>query len=148
MKKLIWIVILLAMIGGGGYWYYITHTDKEPVVTTLPVSRGDIVDAVGATGTLQAVTTVTVGTQVSGIVQDLYADFNDVVKKDKVIARLEPSILQRRSTPPGELGTPKPTSKQKVAQRRSQLVAQRSSRPSADGLRPRDSRHDGRLTRS
>ncbi len=49
---------------------------------------------VGATGTLQAVTTVQVGTQVSGIVQELYADFNSIVKKGQVIARLDPSMLQ------------------------------------------------------
>jgi HlyD family secretion protein len=49
---------------------------------------------VGATGTLQAVTTVQVGTQVSGIVQDLYADFNTLAKKGQVIARLDPSTIQ------------------------------------------------------
>ena len=56
--------------------------------------RGDVVERVQATGTLEAVTTVDVGTQVSGVVQDLYADFNDIVKKGQVIARLDPSILQ------------------------------------------------------
>ena len=60
----------------------------------MPVTRGDIVDAVGATGTLQAVETVQVGTQVSGTVQELYADFNSIVKKGQVIARLDPSLLQ------------------------------------------------------
>src|SRR5262249_2623502 len=63
-------------------------------VNTLPISRGTIIDGVRATGTLQAVTTVTVGTQVSGIVQDLPTDFNDIVKKGQVIARLDPSILE------------------------------------------------------
>ena len=47
----------------------------------MPVTRGDIVDVVPATGTLEAVTTVDVGTQVSGIVQDLYADFNSIVQE-------------------------------------------------------------------
>jgi HlyD family secretion protein len=63
-------------------------------VTTAVVARGDIADTVGATGTLQAVTTVQVGTQVSGIVQDLYADFNTLVRKGQVIARLDPSTIQ------------------------------------------------------
>ena len=49
---------------------------KEPEVRTAQITRGDIVDAVQATGTLEAVTTVQVGTQVGGIVQELYADFN------------------------------------------------------------------------
>ena len=60
----------------------------------MPVTRGDVVDAVAATGTLQAVETVDVGTQVSGIVQELYADFNSIVSKGQVIARLDPSLIQ------------------------------------------------------
>src|SRR3954466_2682540 len=94
MKKLIPIVLILAAVGGGGAWLYANRGEKEPTVNTLQISRGDIIDGVGATGTLQAVTTVTVGTQVSGIVQELYADFNDIVPKGKVIARLDPSILE------------------------------------------------------
>jgi HlyD family secretion protein len=93
MKRPITIVIILVAIGAGGAVFYATRADKEPTVTTLKTSRGAIVDAVGATGTLQAVTTVTVGTQVSGIVQELSADFNSIVKKGQVIARLDPSIL-------------------------------------------------------
>jgi HlyD family secretion protein len=94
MKKLITIVIVLVVIGAGGAVFYATRPEKEPTVTTLKTSRGAIVDAVGATGTVQAVTTVTVGTQVSGIVQELNADFNSIVKKGQVIARLDPSILE------------------------------------------------------
>ena len=94
MKKLIPIVLILAAVGGGGAWLYANRGEKEPTVNVAQISRGDIIDGVGATGTLQAVTTVTVGTQVSGIVQDLYADFNDIVTKGKVIARLDPSILE------------------------------------------------------
>ena len=55
-----------------------------------------MLEVVGATGTLQAVTTVQVGSQVSGTIQSLYADFNSQVKKDQVIARLDPSLLQAR----------------------------------------------------
>src|SRR3954463_601828 len=94
MKKLITIVVLLIAIGAAGAFFYANRGEKEPTVSTLKTSRGDIIDGVGATGTLQAVTTVTVGTQVSGIVQDLYADFNSIVKKGQVIARLDPSILE------------------------------------------------------
>src|SRR5688500_7106832 len=95
MKKLIWLVVVLAVGGAGGWYYYSTRPSKEPTITTLKTSRGSIVDAVGATGILQAVTTVTVGTQVSGIVQSLEGiDFNSIVKKGQVIARLDPSILE------------------------------------------------------
>ena len=65
----------------------------EIQVTTAPVTRGDIIDTVGATGTLQAVTTVQVGSQVSGNISWLGADFNSIVKKGQVIARLDPSML-------------------------------------------------------
>src|SRR4051812_37575576 len=94
MKKLITIVIVLIAIGAVGAAYYVRRGGPEPTVTTLQISRGDVVDQVGATGTLQAVTTVQVGTQVSGTIDELYADFNSIVKKGQVIARLDPSILQ------------------------------------------------------
>jgi HlyD family secretion protein len=94
MKKLLPILIILIAVGAGGAVFYAKRGEKEPTVNTLPISRGTIVDGVRATGALQAVTTVTVGTQVSGIVQDLPTDFNDIVKKGQVIARLDPSILE------------------------------------------------------
>jgi HlyD family secretion protein len=93
MKKLILIIIVLAGVGAGAGAYYMRKNTKEPEVRTAQITRGDIVDAVQATGTLEAVTTVQVGTQVGGIVQELYADFNDIVKQGQVIARLDPTIL-------------------------------------------------------
>ena len=74
MKKLLWIALVLIAVGAGGAVFYARRGDKEPTVTTLKTSRGSVIDVVGATGTLQAVTTVTVGTQVSGIVQELYVE--------------------------------------------------------------------------
>jgi HlyD family secretion protein len=95
MKKAIIALVLLALAGGGGYAYYkYRKKAPEPTVMTATVSRGDIADTVGATGTLQAVTTVQVGTQVSGTIQELHADFNSLVKKDQVIARLDPSLFE------------------------------------------------------
>jgi len=93
MKRLILIIIVLAGVGAGAGAYYMRKNVKEPEVRTAQVSRGDVVQGVQATGTLEAVTTVEVGSQVSGIVQDLYADFNSIVKKNQVIARLDPTIL-------------------------------------------------------
>jgi HlyD family secretion protein len=94
MKKLILTILVLAAVGVGAGAYYMRRGTKEPEVRTAPVTRGDIVDVVAATGTLEAVTTVQVGTQVGGIIQELYADFNSIVKKGQVIARLDPTLLQ------------------------------------------------------
>ena len=94
MKKLILIVLVLAAAGGGFYYYKLRSAAPEPTVMTQPFSRGDVVHTVGATGTLEAVETVDVGTQVSGVVDALYADFNDIVKKGQVIAKLDPQLIQ------------------------------------------------------
>ena len=61
---------------------------------TAKVERGNLRNSVTATGTLQAVTTVQVGSQASGTISALYADFNSTVKKGQVIAQLDPSVEQ------------------------------------------------------
>src|SRR5687767_8807213 len=94
MKKLITIILVLVAIGAGVNAYYMRDTRPGPTVNTLPIPRADISDVVQATGTLEAATTVDVGTQVSGLVQDMYSDFNMIVKKGQVIARLDPSLIQ------------------------------------------------------
>src|SRR5262245_10893846 len=95
MKKLLVSLLVIAVIGGSIYAYFrYKETGPKFTVTTAAVTRGDIVDTVGATGTLQAVTTVQVGTQVSGTIQALYADFNSLVKKGQVLARLDPSLFE------------------------------------------------------
>jgi HlyD family secretion protein len=67
---------------------------KEPKYLTDKVQQGDIHDVVEATGTINAVTTVQVGSQVSGTISKLSADFNSHVKKGQVIAELDPSLFQ------------------------------------------------------
>jgi HlyD family secretion protein len=94
MKRAITILLLVGVIGAGAGAYYIRRGGPEIQVNTSPITRGDIVDSVGATGTLQAVTTVQVGSQVSGNIQWLGADFNTIVRKDQQIARLDPSLFQ------------------------------------------------------
>lgn len=94
MKRIVTLVILLVAVGIGVGAYYYTREDAAPQVMTATVTRGDVTEAVSATGTLEAVTTVQVGTQVSGTIQALYADYNSIVHKGQVIARLDPSLFQ------------------------------------------------------
>ncbi len=94
MKKGL-IVIVLATLGITAYGYLgFRTTEFVPEVSTVALARGDVVDTVGATGALEAVTTVQVGSQVSGIIDALYADFNSIVREGEVIARLEPSLFE------------------------------------------------------
>ena len=89
------VTLLVVGLGIAGYAYYNMRTvEFVPEVTTVTVSRGVIADTVGATGTLEAVTTVQVGSQVSGMIMDLYADFNSIVRQGDVIARLDPSLFE------------------------------------------------------
>ena len=93
MKRAIIVLVLLAVVAAGAGYWYLNRARVEVAVNTVPVTRGDITDTVGATGTVQAVTTVQVGSQVSGNIEWLGADFNSIVKQGQVIARLDPSLF-------------------------------------------------------
>src|SRR6185312_4141994 len=88
-------LVLLAGVSVGGVMGYKRAT-RPPEMTfrTAPVDRGQIVARVTATGTLSAHVTVQVGAQVSGMIKELNADFNSVVKKGELIAKLDPSLYQ------------------------------------------------------
>ncbi len=94
MKRAIIGLLIVGAVGAGAGAIYVRRGGPEVQVQTSPITRGDIVDTVGATGTLQAVTTVQVGSQVSGNIQMLGADFNSIVKKGQVIAKLDPSLFE------------------------------------------------------
>ena len=96
MKRRWAILIGIAVLTVGAVLTYvrIAGNGNTPAFVTAPVTRGDVVETVDATGTLQAVTTVQVGTQVSGTIKSLRADFNSNVRRGQVIAELEPSLFQ------------------------------------------------------
>src|SRR5436190_1930352 len=94
MKRAIIGLLIVVAVGAGVGAIYVRRGGPEVQVQTSPITRGDIVDTVGATGTLQAVTTVQVGSQVSGNIQWLGADFNSIVKKGQVVARLDASLFE------------------------------------------------------
>ncbi len=91
-KQLILTAIGVILVGGtGGYFLWGRRSTSEEYITAK-VERGAIRNTVSATGTLQAVTTVLVGSQVSGTISELYADFNTVVKKGQLVAQLDPRV--------------------------------------------------------
>src|ERR1051325_3328523 len=93
-RLLIFIVLAVVLVGGAGWIYKSRNADKGPVPVTAAVTRGDVIAKVDATGTLAAVTTVQVGSQVSGTIKALHADYNSQVKKGQVVAELDPSLFQ------------------------------------------------------
>src|SRR5262245_6789482 len=93
-KQLIITAISVVLVGGtGGYVLWGRRASSEEYITGT-VERGAIRNTVSATGTLQAVTTVLVGSQVSGTIAQLYADFNTVVKQGQLVAVLDPRVYE------------------------------------------------------
>ncbi len=95
-KQLVVALALLVLIGGGiGFWMWrrSVAANAGPRYETVAVDRGAITAKVTATGTLSALVTVQVGTQVSGRIKEILVDFNSPVKKGQVIARIEPALF-------------------------------------------------------
>jgi HlyD family secretion protein len=93
-RLLVIAVVAIAAAGVGVGAYYATRTPALPQVTTTAISRGPVTKIVATTGTVQPVTSVSVGSQVSGTVSWLGADFNSIVTKGQIIARLDPAMLE------------------------------------------------------
>ena len=83
-------IIVLAII----LYFVLGNKESGPQFRTDKVTKGTVVSAVTSTGTVNAVTTVLVGTQVSGTIKDLYVDFNSPVKKGQLIARIDPATFE------------------------------------------------------
>lgn len=92
MKKLLWIGLAL-LLAAGGWWFASRKSDEVAGAAkrfrTAKVERGELVEGVQASGTVQPVVLVQVGTQVSGVVQKLFVDFNSKVKEGDVVAQLD-----------------------------------------------------------
>src|SRR5688500_6284508 len=88
-------IVLLAAAAGGYVWWKDPFT-SPPSYRMAKIERGSIVAAVAATGTLNPVVSVQVGSQVSGQVKELYADYNSPVKKGQLIARIDPQSFTLR----------------------------------------------------
>jgi HlyD family secretion protein len=88
-----WTIIGVLVVAIGLLTAFSYESKKTPQYFTEKVQKGDIQNVVQATGTINAVTTVQVGSQVSGTIQTLFADFNSHVKKNQVIAQIDPSLF-------------------------------------------------------
>lgn len=92
--KLAILLVFIAILAGS-YWIFSANKkSKEPKFRLQNVERGDVTATVTATGTLSALTTVKVGSQVSGIISRIYVDFNSEVKKGQLLAELDPITFQ------------------------------------------------------
>jgi HlyD family secretion protein len=92
-RRLAVVSLLVALVAAGGFWYWGSGANAAEYMTAK-VERGNLRNTVTATGNLQAVTTVQVGSQASGTISALYADFNSTVKKGQLLAQLDPSVTQ------------------------------------------------------
>jgi HlyD family secretion protein len=82
-------------IAGAAYWYW-GGAPAQPAFRLASIERGNVVAAVSATGTLNPVVSVQVGSQVSGQIKEIFVDYNSVVKKGDVIARIDPQSFELR----------------------------------------------------
>ena len=101
MKKINWklaavVVGVLALAGGGYWWYTQKQASNDVQYRTSKIERGNIQASVSASGAVNPVTQVSVGTQVSGQIKELYVDFNSEVKAGQLIALIDPETFEYR----------------------------------------------------
>ena len=93
MKTLFTLLIIAGLLAGG-WWYYKRNQSTGPQFMTAAIGRGNLTKVVTATGTLNPVLNVTVGSQISGNIQKLFADWNSPVKAGQVVAQIDPATYQ------------------------------------------------------
>jgi HlyD family secretion protein len=95
IKKIVVAVVVIGVLAAGG-WLLLKNRGNGVQFRTERVTRGDLRAAVTATGTVSAVTTVLVGTQVSGTIKAIFVDFNSPVKKGQLLAQIDPALSEAR----------------------------------------------------
>jgi HlyD family secretion protein len=95
IKTVIWIIGILALAGGGLAWWRGRQAEQSKKVSfqTVKINRGNVVGKVTATGTLSALITVQVGSQVSGRLKDIFVDYNSPVTKGQVLAKIDQQMF-------------------------------------------------------
>jgi HlyD family secretion protein len=95
-----WIIIAAIIAAGAGTWYFFSKRNGEkgaPVYTTEPLKRGDILLTITATGNLEPTNQVTVGSEISGLIKEVFVDSNDRVEKDQELARIDTTKLSQQT---------------------------------------------------
>ena len=87
-------IALLAALAAGAWWQSSRGDEAAPEYQSAEVSRGELTQAVTATGTLNPVVNIQVGSQVSGIIKNLHADYNSPVKANQIVAELDPATFK------------------------------------------------------
>ena len=89
-----WVLVMFVICGGIVWWVVGSKISKTKEYITMDITRGNITQTVTATGEIQPVNTVNVGSQVSGTIENIFVDYNSHVKKGDVLLTIEPSVLQ------------------------------------------------------
>src|SRR5216110_2633694 len=128
MKRLIPVVVVALLLGAGIWGYlYAQSRNSSPKYRLAAIERGPLTAAVSATGNLNAVVTVQVGSQVSGQIKELLVDFNSLVKKGQIIARIDTQIFEAQvNQAKAELETAK-AAKADAAQADSKRIFERNA---------------------
>ena len=93
MKKLIKILLICVLLGGAGWWF--SQKDaKEDAYKTQKIIKGDITQKITASGIINPISTVNIGTQVSGTIAEIFVDYNTLVKQGQLLAQIDPSLFQ------------------------------------------------------
>jgi HlyD family secretion protein len=97
MKRVLSLALVVIVVAAAVWGYFYAQSrGSAPKYRTARVERGALTSAVSATGNLNAVITVQVGSQVSGQIAALMADFNSIVKKDQIVARIDPALFEAK----------------------------------------------------
>jgi HlyD family secretion protein len=135
MKKYLIAAVVVIVLAAAGF-YAVKSRKAEVTYKSVKVERGTVVATVAATGNLSAVTTVQVGTQVSGTIQRLYVDYNSRVKKGQTIAEIDPSLFNAavEQSQGNALSAEANLLKAKVALTDAERTWQRNKKLLADGI--------------
>jgi len=93
-NRRVWLYVAAAVVVAALGWMVLSPKGAKGKPRTFPVERGRIVASVSATGTINPVVEVQVGSQISGTIEKLHADYNDRVTKGEILVELEPSLLR------------------------------------------------------